>query len=72
MMLSAGVADDGVVGAVAGAVDRGAVEDQQLDIGADRIVDRGVDDVVALAGILDDGVAGIVDEIDVVAGAARP
>src|SRR5262249_37783347 len=66
----AGVAGQRVVVGGAGGVDvAAAVEDDGLDVGADRIVDRGMDDVVALVGVLRDHVAGIVDHIGVVAGA---
>ena len=46
------------------------MQDQGLDIRRQPVVDRREHRVVALAGVLDDGVAGIVDEVDVVAGAA--
>ena len=63
---------DLVVERVAGAGEAAAAgEAQLLDIGAERISgERGADLVGALARILDHAVADIVDEIDVVAGAA--
>src|SRR5262245_735601 len=68
----AGLAAEEVRLAVAGAIDiAGSVQDQRVGIGGQRIADGGMDDVVALAGILRDHVAGVVDDIDVVAGSAR-
>src|SRR5262249_50380895 len=58
------------VRAVAGGIDVAGAFDQhhRLDVGANGIVDRGVDDVITLVRVLDHEVAGAVDEIDVVAG----
>ena len=47
-----------------------ALEHQRFNIRRQTVVDRGKDRVVALAGILDHGIGGIVDEVGVVAGAA--
>src|SRR5262249_34161921 len=67
----AGVADDGVEQPIAAAVDVGAAgQGQALDIGAQRVA-YGADHLVgAGVGRFHRLVAGIVDEIDVVAGAA--
>ena len=46
------------------------MQDEILDVGRKREIHAGKDGVVALIGVLDHGVADIVDEIDVVAGAA--
>src|SRR5262249_22764268 len=67
----AGVADQRIVIGAAGGIDvAAAVENHRFDVGADGVVDRGVDDVVALVGVLDDDVAGVVDDVGVVAGTA--
>src|SRR5262249_31335829 len=72
----AAAADPAVVDLVAGRADAGgcggAVGAQGLDLLAGRHgpVDDGVDDVAAFAGGLDDLVAGIVDNVGVVAGSA--
>ena len=67
----AAVAEDRVCRAVAEALQVGAaLQDQGLDVRRQPVVDGGEDRVVALAGILDHLIAGIVDEIGVVAGAA--
>jgi hypothetical protein len=66
------VAGQHVVERVAGAVDvGGAGQDQVLDIGAERVADRALDRVSALVHQLRHRVAGVVDDIGVVAGAAR-
>ena len=49
----------------------GAGERQVLDVGAERIGDRGQHRVGALAGVLDHHVADIVDHVGVVAEPAR-
>ena len=49
---------------------RAALQHQRLDVGFERAVDRGEHSVVAFAGVLGDSVAGIVHEIEVVAGPA--
>ena len=66
------VAGDGVGEAVAGAVDIAGAggERQVLDIGAERVADRGDDGVGAGVGGFRDHVAGIVDIVGVVAEAA--
>src|SRR6185295_6625982 len=67
----AGIACDGVVELVAGAIDGGgAGQDEILEIGAQRVADRSVDRVDAFARILGDDIAGVVDVECVVAGAA--
>ena len=56
---------------VAGAVDRRrAGQRQVLDVGAERVGDGALDRVGAFAGALGDHVAGVVDDVGVVAGAA--
>src|SRR5262249_35551834 len=65
------VAGDLVGRAVAGAVDWiGPGQDQVLDVDRQRVAHRRFDGVGAALGGLDDNVAGVVDEIGVVAGAA--
>ena len=67
----AGVAGDDVGVAVAGAVDVAAAgEGQVLDVGAERVGDRRLHRVGALVGRFRDHVAGVVDDVGVVAGAA--
>src|SRR5262249_35091254 len=65
------IAGNGVGHAVAGSADRPGARHQSqiLDVGRQCIADRGIDEIAALAGVLDDDVANVVDEIDVVAGA---
>ena len=67
----AAVAGEGVVEAVAGAVDVGAAgQGQVLDVGAERVGDRRLHRVGAFAERLRHHVAGVVDDIGVVADAA--
>ncbi|CAF0856079.1 unnamed protein product [Rotaria sp. Silwood1] len=67
----AGVAGEAVGQLVAGAVDIGAARQHQvLDVGAERERDAAAHGIRALAGCLGDGVTGVVDDVDVVAGAA--
>ena len=69
----AAAAEDDVVEHVAGAGEIAAagIVGEILDVGAERVAgQRRIDAVHALAGGLGDAVAGIVDDIDVVAGAA--
>src|SRR5205085_4005892 len=70
-LVGAAVADDGVGEAVAGAVDRGASgQGEVLDLGCERVGDRGLDQVCAAAGELDHRIQRIVHDIGVVARAA--
>src|SRR5205085_1942884 len=70
-LVGAAVADDGVGEAVAGAVDRGASgQGQVLDLGCERVGNRGLDEVRAVARDLGDRVGGVVHGIGVVAAAA--
>lgn len=67
----AAVADDEIREPVAGAVDvAGSGQDQVLDIDAERVADARSNNVDTASGGLDDPVAGIVDDVDVVAAAA--
>ena len=67
-----GIAGDLVGERVAGAVDIAGARDQRqvLKIGGERVVGLAVDLLGAVAGIFADDVAGAVDRVDVVAGAA--
>src|SRR5690606_33821318 len=66
-----GIAGQLVVGSIAGAAARAVQQDEVFDIGRQRVAGkRGADRVVAFAGILGHHVAGIVDDIGVVASAA--
>ena len=68
----ADIAGQPVVQHVAGAVDIGAaVERQVLDIRRERISDRRLDQINAVAAAFDDHVGGIVDNIGIVARPAR-
>ena len=68
----AGVAGEAVGQGIAGAVEvGGAGERQVLEVGAERIGDRGQHRVGAFAGVLDHHVADIVDHVGVVAEPAR-
>src|SRR5262249_23228973 len=70
-IVGAGVADERVVVVAAGGVGiAGAVEDHRLDVGTDGEINRGLDHVVALIRVLLTHIAGRIDEVDVVAGAA--
>ena len=67
----AGIAGDDIGVAVAGAVDVAAAgQGQVLDIGAERVADRRLHGVGALAGAFRRHVAGVVDHVGVVVGAA--
>ena len=67
----AGVAGERVVERVAGGVDgTGAGQRQVLDVGAQRVADAGLHRIGALAGGLGHRVAGRIDHVGVVAGAA--
>ena len=67
----AAVAEDRVCRAVAEALQvGGALQHQRLHVRRQPVVDGGEDRVVALAGALDHRVAGIVDEVGIVACAA--
>src|SRR5439155_254501 len=66
--VGAAVADDAVVQLVAGAGDVGAAGELQfLDIGRECVADAGLDCVVAGVGVFGHGVAGVVDDVGVVA-----
>ena len=70
-MIARGIADDGVRQFVPRTVDRsGSRHGEFLDIGGEGVADRGLDQIVALVGILDHHVADIVDHVGVVAGTA--
>ena len=69
--VGARIAGEDVGDGVAGAFDiAGAGEDEPFEVRAESVVQRGLDGVGALAGELDRDVAGIVDDIGVVAEAA--
>ena len=69
--IGGGVAGDDVAQPIAGAADRRAGQRQVLDIGAEREIDARLDDIGATAAGLADLVAEVVDDIGVVAAAAR-
>ena len=75
-LVGAGIADQMVGEVVAGQVERRGQlpgdRQQALDLGAvvEAVADRAVDDVGAFADMLDDDVAGMVDDVAVVAAAA--
>ena len=69
--VGARIADEDVGEEIAGAVDVAAAgQGEVLDRGGEREADRALDPVGALAGELGDDVAGLVDDVDVVAVAA--
>ena len=67
----AGVAEDRICKRIAEALEVGAaLQDQRLNVRRQSVVDGGEDRVAALPGILVHHVAGIVDEVGVIAGTA--
>ena len=70
--VGAGVAGDGVGGGVAGTVEiAGAGQRERLQVGGERVADRGDDAVGAFIGLLVNHVGHVVDRVAIVAGTAR-